>query len=88
MKSSDFAYVAFVGVFSFLMIFIADRGRKAGVERIAEYQIPHSALEDPSLKQMSTHGPYIEPSVSGERSPDTGNVETRVLDVQATHVIR
>jgi hypothetical protein len=59
MKLSYFAYLAFVGVLSFLMIFIADRGRKAGVERIAEYQIPHTALEDPSLKQMSTHGPYV-----------------------------
>ena len=59
MKLSYFAYLALVGVLSFLMIFIADRGRKAGVERIAEYKIPHTALEDPSLKQMSTHGPYM-----------------------------
>ena len=57
MKPYYFAYFAFVGVLSFLMLFIADRGRKAGVERIAEYQ--HTALEDPSLKQMSTHGPYM-----------------------------
>ena len=59
MKPYYFAYFAFVGVLSFLILFIADRGRKAGVERIAEYQIPHTALEDPSLKQMSTHGPYM-----------------------------
>ena len=44
MKSAYFAYLAFVGVLSFLMIFIVDRERKAGVERIAEYKIPHSAL--------------------------------------------
>ena len=60
MKTSYFAYVAFVGVLSFLMLFIADRERKAGVRRIAEYQIPHSALEDPSLKQTSIpRGPYM-----------------------------
>jgi hypothetical protein len=59
MRSSYFAYLAFVGVLSFLMIFIADRERKAGVERIAEYRSPHTALDDPSLKQMSTHGPYM-----------------------------
>ena len=59
MKRSYFAYVAFVGVLSFLMLFIVDRERKAGVERIAEYQVPRSALEDPSLKQMSTHSPYM-----------------------------
>ena len=58
MKTSYFAYVAFVGVLSFLMLFIADRERKAGVGRIAEYQIPHSALE--SLKQTSIpRGPYM-----------------------------
>ena len=59
MKPSYFAYVAFVGVLGFLMLFIADRERKAGVEQLAEYKIPHSALEDPSLKQMSSHGPYM-----------------------------
>jgi hypothetical protein len=58
MKSSYFAYLAFVGVLSFLMLFIADRERKAGY-RLAENQIPHSALEDPSLKLMSMHGPYM-----------------------------
>ena len=59
MKSSYFALFAFVGVLSFLILFIADRERKAGVEQLAEFEIPHSALEDPSLKQMSTHGPYM-----------------------------
>jgi hypothetical protein len=57
MKPSYFAYVAFVGVLSFLILFIADR--KAGVDQLAEFKIPHTALEDPSLKQMSTHGPYM-----------------------------
>jgi hypothetical protein len=59
MKPYYFAYFAFVGVLSFLILFIAESREESGVERIAEYQIPHTALEDPSLKQMSTHGPYM-----------------------------
>jgi hypothetical protein len=59
MKSAYFAYLAFVGVLSFLMIFIVDRERKAGVQRIAEYKIPHSALEDPNLKLISAQSPYM-----------------------------
>ena len=59
MKSAYFAYLAFVGVLSFLMIFIVDRERKAGVERIAEYKIPYSALEDPNLKLISAQSPYM-----------------------------
>jgi hypothetical protein len=60
MKSSYFAYVAFVGVLSFLMLFIVDRERKVGLDRLAEYGTPHSALDtDPDLKLVSTHSPYM-----------------------------
>jgi hypothetical protein len=59
MKFPYFAYLAFVGVLSFLILIVADRERKVGVDRLAEYRIPHSALEDPSLKLMSTDSSYM-----------------------------
>jgi hypothetical protein len=61
MKSSYFAYVAFVGVLSFLMLFIVDRERKVGLDRLAAYRTtPHSALDaDPDLKLVSTNSPYM-----------------------------
>jgi hypothetical protein len=41
-----FAVLAFVGVFVFLVLFIADRERRAGVERLSDFKFgPHSALE-------------------------------------------
>ena len=41
-----FAIIAFIGVFAFLVLFIADRERKAGVERLSDFKFgPHSALE-------------------------------------------
>ena len=60
MKPSYFAYVAFVGVLSFLMLFIVDRERKVGLDRLAAYRTPHSALDpDPDLKLVSTQSPYM-----------------------------
>jgi hypothetical protein len=59
MKLPYFAYLAFVGALSFLILFIVDRERKAGVERLSQYEIPHTALEDPNLKLISTHSPYM-----------------------------
>ena len=59
MKVPYFAYLALVGGFSFLILFIADRERKAGVERLSEYTIPRSALEGLSLKLISTRSPYM-----------------------------
>jgi hypothetical protein len=29
------------------------------VERLSQYEIPHTALEDPNLKLISTHSPYM-----------------------------
>jgi hypothetical protein len=47
-----FGLLAVVGVFAFLLLFLADRERKAGVERLSNYKtVPHTALEadpDPS----------------------------------------
>jgi hypothetical protein len=41
-----FAVLAFIGAFAFLVLFIADRERKAGVERLSDFKFgPHSALE-------------------------------------------
>ena len=60
MKLPYFAYLAFVGAVSFLILFIVDRERKAAVERLSQYEIPHSALDaDPDLKLVSTHSPYM-----------------------------
>ena len=56
MKLPYFAYLAFVGALSSLILFIVDRERKAGVERLSQYEIPHTALEDPNL---SAHSPYM-----------------------------
>jgi hypothetical protein len=60
MKFPYFAYLAFVGVLSFLMLIIAGRERNVGVVQLSDYKIPHSALDaDPSLKLVSTHSPYM-----------------------------
>jgi hypothetical protein len=59
MKLPYFAYLAFVGALSVLILFIVDRERKAGVERLSQYEIPRTALEDPNLKLISTHSPYM-----------------------------
>ena len=67
MKPSYFAYVAFVGVLSFLMLFIVDRERKVGLDRLAAYRTPHSALDaDPDLKLVVPTAHTCVPSVSGE----------------------
>ena len=46
-----FAVVALIGIFAFLVLFIADRERRAGVERLSDFKFgPRSALEaDPYL---------------------------------------
>jgi hypothetical protein len=59
MKLSYFAYFALLGGFAFLILFLSDRERKAGVDRLSQYEIPHSALGDPKLKLMSAHSPYM-----------------------------
>jgi hypothetical protein len=52
MKLPYFVFLALLGGFVFLILFIADREKKAGEERraLSVYRIPNSALEDPSLK--------------------------------------
>jgi hypothetical protein len=60
MKLPYFAYLALVGGFAFLILFIADRERKAGEDRFSVYKIPHSTLDaDPNLKGGSNHSPYM-----------------------------
>jgi hypothetical protein len=60
MKLPYFAFLALVGAFVFLIIFIADRERKAGEDRFSVYRTPHSALDaDPDLKLVSNHSPYM-----------------------------
>jgi hypothetical protein len=51
-----------------LILFIADREKKAGEDRLFVYRIPHSALHaDPDLKLVSSHIPCMRP----ERYPRT-----------------
>jgi hypothetical protein len=58
MKLGYFGYLALVGAVAFLILFIADRDKKLGEERLSIYRIPHSALDaDPDLKLVSTHSP-------------------------------
>ena len=60
MKLAYFAFLALLGGFAFLILFISDRERKAGDDRLSVYRIPHSKLyADPDLKLVSTRGPYM-----------------------------
>jgi hypothetical protein len=60
MKLPYFAFLALLGGFVFLILFIADRERKAGEDRLSVHRIPHSALyADQDLKLVSTHSPYM-----------------------------
>ena len=61
MKMSFFAFVAFLGLSAFSILFIADRERKAGEDRLSEYKFSdHSALDtDPDLKLMPARSPYM-----------------------------
>ena len=59
MNLARLAFLAFVAGLGFLILFIADREREAGVERLSNYKIaPRSALEpDRSVKPVSTPAP-------------------------------
>jgi hypothetical protein len=61
MKLSFLAFVALLGGLAFLSLFIADREKKAGEERLSEYEFSHhSALDaDPGLKLVSMRSPYM-----------------------------
>jgi hypothetical protein len=54
-------YIAFVGALAFLVLFVADREREAGFERLSTYRIsPHPAFHtDPDLKMVSANSPYM-----------------------------
>jgi hypothetical protein len=46
MKLASVAFLAFVAALAFLVLFIADREREAGVERLSDYKIaPQSTLD-------------------------------------------
>ena len=59
MNLARLAFLAFVAGLGFLILFIADREREAGVERLSNYKIaPRSAPEaDRSVKPVSTPAP-------------------------------
>ena len=46
MKLATLAFLAFVAALAFLTLFIADREKQAGVERLSNYKSPpHSTLD-------------------------------------------
>jgi hypothetical protein len=46
MKAAYWAFLAFLGALTFLIFFIVDREREAGVERLSNYKItPPAAVE-------------------------------------------
>jgi len=61
MRLMFLGYLAFVGVLAFLVLFVADREREVGVERLTAYRIlPHPAFNtDPELKLVSANSPYM-----------------------------
>jgi hypothetical protein len=61
MRVMFLGYVAFVGALAFLVLFVADREREAGAERLSAYRIPpHAAFNtDPELKLVSANSPYM-----------------------------
>lgn len=44
MKLATLAFLAFVAALAFLVLFIADREKEAGVERLSNYKIPPQAV--------------------------------------------
>jgi hypothetical protein len=62
MKAAYWAFLASLGALTFLVFFIADREREAGVERLSNYKIPPpAALEsDPGSKPVTTKRPVPE----------------------------
>jgi hypothetical protein len=54
-------FVAAVGGLSHLFLFIADRGIRAGVDRLSEVRLMrHDGLDgDPNLKLVSARSPYM-----------------------------
>ena len=46
MKLATLAFLAFVAALAFLTLFIADREKQAGVERLSNYKIPPHSTPD------------------------------------------
>jgi hypothetical protein len=53
--------IAVAGGLAHLVLFMADRGISAGVDRLAELPTVHRSVldADPSLKLVSEHSPYM-----------------------------
>jgi len=60
-KWTSWAFLAFVGSIIFLVLFMADRETKVGVDRLSRMKVaPQSSLEDdPNLKLVSERSPYM-----------------------------
>lgn len=54
MKLAFISYLAFVGVLAFLVLFVADREMKTGMERLSNYRIPPRSALDINLKVVSS----------------------------------
>lgn len=56
MKLATLAFLAFVAALAFLVLFIADREKEAGVERLSNYKIPPQAVleKNPDADLVST----------------------------------
>ena len=54
-------FLALLGTFVLLILFLADQERKAGVERLSRYNAaPQAAREDqPGLRQQTERSPYM-----------------------------
>lgn len=59
MKAGYLAFLASVGALTFLIFFIADREREAGVERLSSYKIAPSPVveSDQNAKPATTKRP-------------------------------
>ena len=57
----DFGFLALVGILAFVLLLMADREKKAGVERLSRHNtVPHATLDDDhGLRQQTARGPYM-----------------------------
>jgi hypothetical protein len=55
------SFLALVGVFAFSILYLADRERKAGVERLSNYKsVPYTTIEaDQDLRRQTQQSPYM-----------------------------
>jgi len=61
MQRKYWGFLALLGSLIFLVLFIADRQRRADVDKLSEEQLPpRSSLEaDPNLKLVTERSPYM-----------------------------